>query len=241
MDDNKITQLKELKGLLKSGSISQNEFAIMKKQILESSDISNPESVFVAPKKSHKVRNIIFIIVTLLAVIGGGSATYIIKNHNDNIKQKNKSPEKKKKNTKEKKSSNKNNESYSSKTADKTQQVTSSTQNNDSQQLFNNLDQTIQLGAMYSFAVQKAGSYDSYWTEANVVNADLNSANTIVLYPTHGNTDIVFVDKHNGDFEYTINNSGTVESSGVVTSSELYEISQKDTQVRTWASEIEMK
>lgn len=265
MDDSKIQRLKELKNLYQSGVLTQDEFETTKRDIL--SEDSTPTEPIMEPrlavetkkssprkqnrkhpKQSHKIRNFI-LFVCLLGLFGAGGYFYF--NQQDNGESSSASSGQKRIATSKLKSKSRKNDtdenkkksvSSSQSKSSESSQVSNFSQDNDAVEMFHSLDQKRQLATMYSFAVLKdEGSDDTSWVDASIINADLNTENTIVLSPMPGDTRIILTDNHDETFDYEIYHVDSVVDEGTVTTTQLNSIAQNDTQINTWRAYIRLK
>lgn len=254
MNDLKIQKLKELKDLYQSGALNQDEFETMKSNIL--SEESNPVDSLIEPtpvvetknnshpkrrkqhtKKKHKTRSFI-ILVFLLGLIGSGGYIYFYQQDNE----KNSTVVSEKISISTSDSKPKSNKSFNGKTSSFSSESSKSFQDSDAVAMFHSLDQKYQLAAMYSFAALKEqSSDDNSWSDASVINADLNTEKMIVLSPVPGDVRIVLIDNYDETFNYQIYHVDSVIDEGKVTTTQLNSIAKTDTQLATWASNIRMK
>lgn len=245
MDKSKVEKLRELQELLASDIIFQDEFDVMKQNILKD---DKPEIVQQAAsvkpqvseknrnKKSHVARNIVLVILAIIVIGGGaGTAVYFNTRSTDSTKAASSSSE-----TTSKRESSKSKDS-SSTMSSSAQSDTSSSGSTSNDQKFNRLTQSEQLALLVAWGADKGGGAEaSQINNAETLTADLNQANMITLYPTPGNMGIEVRDNHDGTFDMQVYMDGQVTGSGRMTGNELVEHYYANA-IKSIVSKLELK
>lgn len=216
MDKSKVEKLRELQELLASDIISQDEFDVMKQNILKddkSEDIAHTASaksqVIGKTKRPYVARNIVLVVLVIIVLGVAGTAVYFNTRPADSSSSENTS-----------KSVSSESKDSSSSMSSSTQSDTSSSTSND--QKFTRLTQNEQLALLVAWGADKGGgAAASQINNAETLTADLNQANMITLYPTPGNMGIEVRDNHDGTFDMQVYMDGQVTASGRMTGNEL--------------------
>jgi cytoskeletal protein RodZ len=220
MDKSKVEKLRELQELLASDIISQDEFDVMKQNILKddkSEDIARTASakpqVIGKTKRPHVARNIVLVVLAIIVLGVAGTAVYFNTRPADSSSSENTS-----------KSVSSESKDSSSSMSSSTQSDTSSSSSTSNDQKFTRLTQNEQLALLVAWGADKGGgAAASQINNAETLTADLNQANMITLYPTPGNMGIEVRDNHDGTFDMQVYMDGQVTGSGRMTGNELVE------------------